>query len=269
MSNPLVSVITPCYNDGEFLLQTIVSIRDSTYPNIEHLVINDGSTDPYTLRVLQQVDGMPRVYVINTVNQGVCKARNQAVKISKGEFILFLDADDIITKDYIALSVEVLMQKESVSVVTSDYCCFGKMNFVKQLKPFSMGDLLSCNQFVISSFFRRIDYDRINGFNENMNKGLEDWDFWLGILSLGGTVHILQGVHFYYRIKTRTKSRNLSIDQKTQAELRYNIWNNHKELYSIYYMDLFKSAEYLLLLNSMEYRIGKILLKPIRYILGK
>src|SRR5690606_10686314 len=99
-NNPLVSIITTCYNDGKFLLECIDSVKAQTYPNIEHVIINDGSTDTFTLNVLEKLAVDNQTKVITTLNQGVCKARNQAIQESKGVFILPLDSDDLISPNF-------------------------------------------------------------------------------------------------------------------------------------------------------------------------
>lgn len=263
MHNPLVSVITPCYDDGKYILETVKSVEKSTYANIEHIIINDGSTDAYTLEVLDKIS-IPRVKVVHTQNQGVCKARNTAIKKSYGKYILPLDGDDLISTEYISRAVEQLEADEGVKIVTCNYRYFGKINRIVEVEPYSMEKLLGHNLYVVSSLFRRADFDRVGGFNVNMKYGLEDWDFWINILKCEGRVVILQGEQFFYRIKPCHKSRNTSIKQDVNKELRSIIWENHREMYSHVFPDPLQSFEYLNIANSKEYRLGKILLAPIR-----
>lgn len=99
IATPLISVIVPIYNGEKYLKECIESIRNQTYPNLEIILINDGSNDK-SLEICinyQQKDG--RIKIINQRNQGVCKARNAGLKISKGDYITFVDSDDIIEKN--------------------------------------------------------------------------------------------------------------------------------------------------------------------------
>ena len=106
--------------------------------------------------------------------------------------------------------------------------------------------------------FRKSDFIRVNGFNENMAAGLEDWDFWLSVLEDGGKVKYLNGVHFYYRIKSMKDSRNYSTKKRENfIKLRELMWRNHKELYSRVYSTPYYSEEYRQIANSIEYKIGK------------
>lgn len=89
---PLISVIMPCFNAEKHLLASISSVFDQTYPNLELIVVNDGSTDN-SLKILQNVNHN-RLHILNQNNAGVCHARNQGILLANGELIAFLDADD-------------------------------------------------------------------------------------------------------------------------------------------------------------------------------
>lgn len=268
MNYPLVSVITPCYNDGKYILDTVKSVERSTFANIEHIIINDGSTDTYTLEVLDKIDN-PRIKIIHSENQGVCKARNAAIKQSKGKYILPLDGDDLISPDYISLAVEQFENNKDIKLVACNYRYFGKINRGVVVEPFSMETLLGHNLYVVSSLFRRDDFEKVGGYNENMHKGLEDWDIWISILKLEGKVVVLEDEHFFYRIKSHDESRNAGVSHDVGKELRRLMWENHRELYSHIFPDPLQTFEYLNITNSKEYRLGKVLLSPIRKLLGK
>lgn len=266
VNTPLVSVITPCYNDGKYILETVRSVEKSTYSNIEHIIINDGSTDTYTLEVLGKINN-PRVKILHSENQGVCNARNAAIKQSSGKYILPLDGDDLISTEYISKAVAQLEADENVKVVTCNYRLFGKINKSIKIESYSMEKLLGHNLYVVSSFFRRTDFDKVGGFNINMIKGLEDWDFWIAILKLEGRVVVLEGDHFLYRIKPPNLSRNAGTTHEVNKELRRLLWRNHTELYTYVFPDPLQTAEYLNVANSKEYRLGKVILAPIRMLL--
>jgi len=117
--------------------------------------------------------------------------------------------------------------------------------------------------------FRKRDFDKVGGFNTNMKCGLEDWDFWLSILSNGGRVKYLDGFHFFYRIKNKKESRNLSVALENYDMLRKQIWENHKDLYSTVYSSPLHSLEYIQIYYSKEYNLGRILLKPFRWIIKR
>jgi glycosyltransferase involved in cell wall biosynthesis len=258
MKRPLVSVITPCYNDGKYILETVESVKNSCYENIEHIIINDGSTDLYTLEILEKIS-LEGTRVIHTINQGVCKARNTAIEQSRGKYVLPLDADDLISPSYISSAVAKLESDENITIVACNYKIFGKMNRTVLVEPYLIEKLLGHNLFVVSTFFRRVDFDKIGGFNVEMKEGLEDWDFWISLLKTEGRVAVLDGFHFFYRIKSRANSRNYGSSQEVHKKLRRLIWQNH--------CDLTQTYEYLKIANSKEYRLGKMFLAPVRALL--
>ena len=102
--SPLVSVCIPIYNAGNYLSKCIDSILDQSYSNIEIILVNDGSTDN-TAELLQQYIHHNKIVVIHQENKGQCTAANAAFKASKGALIKFMDADDIISKDFIKKQV--------------------------------------------------------------------------------------------------------------------------------------------------------------------
>ena len=97
-----------------------------------------------------------------------------------------------------------------------------------------------------------------------MKYGFEDWDFWLTLLKSGGSVYRIPEEHFFYRIKKNSMITNLRQVESNLRDMRYQLYINHKELFSTYFFDPTKSFEYDLICNSREYKVGKLLLKPIR-----
>lgn len=266
--NPLVSIITTCYNDGEYLQECIHSVKNQTYSNIEYIIIDDGSTDKFTLDLLKKLKFDNKIKLISTINQGVCKARNQGVMESNGLFLLALDSDDLISPQFVELSVNEMLMDDNVKLVATNYNFFGRVNHTVKLEEYSIEKLIGHNLFVVTTMFRRKDFDNVGGFNSNMKEGLEDWDFWLSIMKNGGNVRYIKGVNFFYRIKPKIKSRNISSAIKNHEILRRRLWQNHKELYSLNYPNPFEMQEYLNVVNSREYRLGKILLCPLRKFLN-
>ena len=261
MQEKLISIIIPCYNQGKYLDEAIQSVLKSTYDHVEIIVINDGSTDLYTNKILNEKK-WDKTTVYHIPNGGVANARNFGIINSHGEYILPLDADDKITNDFIRKAVTVLDLNLEVKIVSCHVELFGKRSGRSFLPNHSMEMLLAQNTMVVSSVFRRCDFEMTKGFNTNMWMGFEDWDFWLCILEKGGEVFRLNEVGFYYRIST--KSRNNLISTLMKSQLRRTIFENHRELFSKYFFDPTKSFEYEFVIKSKEYRLGKFILSPIR-----
>jgi glycosyltransferase involved in cell wall biosynthesis len=267
-TDPVVSVIIPCYNEGKHITETVNSIKDSTYKNIEIIIVDDGSTDHVTNTILNNFEGNS-LTVVRIKNSGVCVARDTGILRASGKYILPVDADDLISKDYISLCVTILEKNETIKVVTCDYKFFGKKSNVIITEPYTIEKLMGRNLFIITSMFRRKDYSGKVAFNPLFRKGLEDWDFWLSLLEDGGNVAKVDGIHFFYRIKKRNKSRNALVSDTDRRHYRELIWNQHALLYKNIYCDPTESGEYRMLKNSLEFKLGNLLLRPIRMILEK
>jgi glycosyltransferase involved in cell wall biosynthesis len=116
---PLVSIVIPCYNGQDFIKEAIDSALDQTYPNIEVIVLNDGSTD----RSLDAIESFgDRIRIESNTNQGVQLTRNRGIELAKGEYIKFLDSDDVLLWDCIETQVAQLSQlpPESKAIVYGD-----------------------------------------------------------------------------------------------------------------------------------------------------
>ncbi|PIQ21560.1 MAG: family 2 glycosyl transferase [Cytophagales bacterium CG18_big_fil_WC_8_21_14_2_50_42_9] len=127
----LVSVIIPCYNHGRFLPKSIASIQQQAYPAIEIIVVDDGSSDN-TKEVAQQY---PQVRYIYQTNQGLSAARNTGIAHSKGEFLIFLDADDWLFPGAIETNLAYLRRNEQAAFVSgAHFKMFVDDNEIKEEK---------------------------------------------------------------------------------------------------------------------------------------
>src|SRR5690606_34458379 len=125
-------------------------------------------------------------------------------------YILCLDADDLISPNFLVETVRLLEQNNDIKVATSTVCFFGRRKGKLVPKSYSLEILLAQNQLVVTSLFRRSDFNRIGGFNNSMSEGFEDWDFWIRIIKDGGQIKCAEDATFYYRLLR--SSRNSSID---------------------------------------------------------
>ena len=263
-----VSIIVTCYNQERYITNTIKSINAQTYKDWECIIIDDGSTDRSRQCIEVFLKSDSRFRYIYQNNQGVCWARNRGAEVANGEYILFVDGDDLISPEYVSLCVDKLDADKNVKVVASNYRKFGlyRKNFV--LEPYSIGKLMGHNLFVITSMFRKTDFERTGGFTTTMDKGLEDWDFWLSLLEDGGDVAYLEGFHFFYRIRSGARNKRMR-DEKELELVRQQLWANHKDLYSKMYSSPVESEEYIRVSNSLEYRIGRFIFAPFRFIINQ
>ena len=262
-NSPQVSVIVPCYNQEKYVKDTLESVQRQTYPNFECIIINDGSTDNSLDVVRKFCMGDKRFVCYDKNNEGVSIARNYGIAHSNGQYILPLDADDVIEPEYLQATVGVLDANPDIKLVYTDTCFFWKRKGKQALPPYSFERMLCENLINCTALYRRCDFDKTTGYNPNMSSGLEDWDFWLSLLSPSDKVYKIEKVLFYYRIKGRSRNVNATI---SLSSLRKQLWANHKNYYGPYFVDPQQCIEYKLISKSREYVLGKFLLKPIRII---
>ena len=159
-------------------------------------------------------------------------------------------------------------ENKNIKIVYCQAELFGKMHGKWTLPPYSLETILGRNCIFCTAIYSREDFDKTKGYNSNMKYGFEDWDFWLSIIELNPhcEVHQINEVLFYYRIRKRSMARQL--DAKKYDYLRKQIWLNHRHLYASYFYSPTDSFEYTQIINSLEYKLGKLLITPIKKVLN-
>ena len=225
---PQVSVIIPCYNHGAYLEEAIGSVYAQTSRAWEIIVVNDGSTDPFTLEVLEKLPEQG-VTVLEQVNSGPAVARNLGISKAQGQYILPLDADDRIAPDYLEKTIAVLGSQPDVGAVYGSVELFGARSGLWDLPDFDERLLLFENMVIVTALYRRQDFVDIGGYCETMRAGWEDWDFWLSMTQRNKRLVRLQDIVFYYRINQQTFTTVMSLWQKINTATQL-VWR-HKRLY--------------------------------------
>jgi glycosyltransferase involved in cell wall biosynthesis len=200
---PRVSIIIPTYNRSKLLRVALESALEQTYPNIEVIVVDDGSTDD-TATVMAQYAG--RVTYLKQANQDVAAARNTGIRAASGEYLTFLDDDDLILPIKIARQVQVLDFQPGVGLV---HCQFYRANedgnYLNQIGLLPEGEVLHklvCRNFVWvgAPLIRRHCFDRVGLFDEGIPSITADWDMWLRIAQAGYRFACVQEPLGVYRI---------------------------------------------------------------------
>jgi glycosyltransferase involved in cell wall biosynthesis len=181
---PMVSVIMPVHNYGNMFHRSIESVFNSTYKNIELVIVNDGSTNPYVLNKLDSLSNHPNIKVVNQENSGPSAARNNGIKNSIGDYILPLDSDDTISPEYIQACVSTIKKNQNISPVYCDTNHEGEMSGVEKRPEWSKERLIQGPFIVNCSLFSRESFDSCGGYDENM-KGWEDYDLWIRMMKSG------------------------------------------------------------------------------------
>lgn len=201
---PLVSVVVPVYNMESFLPETLDSILASDYPNFEVIVVDDGSKDASYRVACDYAKKDRRVRAYTQPNGGACAARNQAVRLAEGEFILPVDADNLIESTLIADSVKEIVKDPSVKVVAPRADFFGERTGEWKLPPFSLHLLARKNIMDTCALYRKKEWERVGGYCETII-AREDWEFWIAVLKDGGKVVRLPKIGLHYRIRNVSK----------------------------------------------------------------
>jgi glycosyltransferase involved in cell wall biosynthesis len=201
----LVSVITASYNMANYLPMTIDSVLAQSYPNLEIVVVDDGSEDD-TPRVMESYSGNPRVrYVRLEQNQGQTVAKNRGLSEARGEFLSFVDADNLWKPSKLEHQLPLFGASGKTGVVYSDAEYIdgegALLPYVK--RSYHQGritDQLLLSNFVNfnSAVVRRECIEKVGGFDENLRMGI-DWDLWLRI-STGYEFTFLPEQTYSYRI---------------------------------------------------------------------
>lgn len=222
-----VSIIIPVYNSGKYLKSTLNSIQETI--SIEIIIVNDGSTDTETLLFLKSLD-RKKYQVINQSNAGTAAARNNGAKHAHGEYLLFLDSDDLIEKSFCTKLSKILDNNKKIDFVYPTTILFGdEIGFWNSLE-FNPTLVKYYNYFVITSLMRKNMFFRIGAFNESY-KQRDDREFWIRTIKNKVTGHKGNAIFFY---------RKLSNSKLAQINKNKEIWKHeidvrkkYKEIYHL------------------------------------
>ena len=234
-SNPVVSVIMPCFNDGKYILDAVNSVINQTYTNWELIVVDDGSDDSETKEVLKSINN-EKITIIYNKHSGVVKARNDGIAKAKGDYIVPLDADDIAESSLLEKYIRIIQSDHDIGIVYCLYEYFGMNHGIYKLPDYNIINMLISCCITNTSIFRKKDWALVGGYNSTMELGCEDYDFWLSILELGRKVVLVPEILLHYRDKGNT-GRTKKIDVEKEKIISDMIINNHLSLYKDHWLE--------------------------------
>lgn len=210
---PLISVIIPVYNSEKTIKETIESVLNQTVTDLEIIVINDGSKDK-SLEVISRIVD-PRLKIFSYPNAGVSASRNRGISQATGEYISFLDADDLWTPDKLEAQLKTLHANSQAAVA------YSWTNWIDESGQFlrpgghiaangNVYEKLLLRDFVESGsnpLIHRKALAEVGGFDESLTSAA-DWDMWLRLAAHYEFVAV-QSPHILYRVSPNSMSSNV------------------------------------------------------------
>lgn len=242
MKDKLVSIIIPTYNYGHLIAQTLNCLIAQSYKNWEAIIIDDGSSDNTEEIINSFLEVDDRLIFIKQNNNGVSSARNVGLKKSKGDYIQFLDADDLISQHKLQNQLSFLELNENIDISlvdtkyfesNNDQTLFSDLTLKNETSTPKLNgkgfDVLSAfvhnNQTVIQSpLFRREIIDEIGLFNQEMPY-LEDWDFWFRCAAKNYQFSFLDDKDSlaFVRVHQKSASKKSKLIYEAETVVRRNI----------------------------------------------
>lgn len=224
-----VSILIPCYNSEAFVAETLECCLKQTYKDIEVVLVDDGSKDK-SYEVAKQFEN-EIIKVYQQPNSGACVARNLAFEKSSGDFIMYLDADDLICDSYVESLVNSLEGKEQNVIATGQWDRFRKditeakfpqltvyrnynKGFELLLDLWQTGEMLACTSYLVP----RCLVEKVGGWDEKILKN-QDGEFFARVLINAGEIVHVPEAKFYYRTGDYLTVSKASSEKKVASML--------------------------------------------------
>ena len=241
LTRPEVSVVIPCFDQGSWIEDTVLSVFEQTHSSWEIVLVDDGSTDQETIHVLDLISEWPRVTLMRQENRGLPVARNVGMAASNGQYLVPLDADDELAPTFLEVMLHRLRQHPGAAYAHCWGRYFGDMDAYWLTRPFNRYQILLSNSVLGCVLMRADAWRSLGGYDETMLRGNEDWDLWLRMLEAGWDQVQVREVLFRYRIHGRT----MSIDTLSRfEEERLGLRDRHPSLYAPAALGRTKASEY-------------------------
>lgn len=277
----LISIIIPCYNQAQFLPETLQSVLDQTYSNWECIIVNDGSPDNSEEIALEWCKKDSRFRYHKKENGGISSARNAGLILAKGDYIQFLDSDDLLEKDK-------LMHQSSFFHLTIDIIVSGYRHFESSegksklriigrhgsipetvITMYDNTDLINLfnrrNPFVIcATLYKKQVFDIVGNFDEQLHS-YEDWDFHLRC-SLKNIIFHHSGYTNCSKVLIRLHNNSLTRNSSKMKEnyVKFREKHNNNAEYIAYFAS--PKEDEISLFHKIKL-IARLLLPPVFYYL--
>jgi glycosyltransferase involved in cell wall biosynthesis len=235
----LLSVVVPFYNLGQYVEETIASIASSTYVPLEIVILDDGSDNTESLAAIERARAQHSalVRVVRTENGGLARARNAGAQAARGEFLAFVDADDLVDPTFFEQGVAALRRFSNASFVYSWVRLFEGWNGIWPTWHTELPYLLVRNMLAAFVVARRSDFLTYGRNNPAIAYSLEDHESWINMVAHGCIGISIPEPLVRYRIRHQSMSHSMRED--LALYLMELIADQHPSLYRQYGMELF------------------------------
>ncbi len=200
-ASPHLSVVIPCRDHGELLVEAVASVQASA-PTSELILVNDGSRQPRTLEVLGRLR-QAGYDILDEVGVGLAQARNAGIARAQGPYILTLDADDRLRPHFVEAAVALLDEEPRLGVVYGDRHTFGLRSAEIEVPDFDLDRMLCGNYVASCAVFRKEAWSSCGGYAREL-PAWEDWEFWIALAELGWGFRHLPVLSFDHRLRPQS-----------------------------------------------------------------
>ena len=207
---PLVTLVIPCFNYGHFLEAALSSVRAQTLQDLEVVVIDDGSTDPDTRKVLDALEAKG-VRVVRQPNGGLARTRNRGAELARGKYVCFLDPDDVLEPTYLEKAAVLLERIPSLGSAYSWLRCFGESEEVWETEELRPDTMRERNLSPSHSVLRKAAWEEVRrrngeGYQPRWDGVFEDWVFWIDMMTAGYGGRVIPEPLIRYRVHAASLS---------------------------------------------------------------
>ena len=232
ISEPLVSIIIPCYNQARYLRECLDSVRAQTVTQWEAIVVDDCSPDSPDIQQVVRELADPRIRLVrHERNRGLAAARNTGILAAACEIVLCVDADDKLEPTYLEKLLPVLEGDDNVDCVFPDYQLFGRVQRVSRKEVPTVREVVLCHHIPGAGILmRRSLWERVGGFDEadQLRIGGEDWEFVIRAFAAGWSPVRYPEPAYLYRIEENSQTLG---GRRLNHLVRRYIYHKHRRLF--------------------------------------
>lgn len=244
-SQPVVSIVTPFFNTGEIFIETAQSVLQQSLQQWEWIIVNDGTTDPESLRVLDSYRTMdPRIRVVDhPENRGLPAARNTGAHEARTEYLLYLDSDDLLEPTAAEKWLWFLESFPQYSFVGGYLVGFGSRQYLWRAGFQNQKENLKRNQINHIIMIRKSVVEAVGGYDESMRQGLEDWDFWVRCAAKGYWGDSIKEFLHWYRTRESHADRWEGLKEERLQEKSEEFHRRYPQLWQGKFPNLSRAVD--------------------------